>query len=320
MTQPAGRLPLAIFCGKGGVGKTTLSLAFALAHATAGKTALLVTSHPLAELAVSVSLAGLKIKFPQAAARLFVTHIDPKEILQQTVKHQIPSEMLADAVLSSRIYQSLIEVAPGLKEMVFLGRLQQLAEQRASPVSGPVLGDAAGDAAASRYDLVVWDAPATGHFLQTMEVSRHFSLYLSGPFALLGKEISRFFSDADNFALVPVTTLEEMAVEETIELCGKLSGKLGMRPRSVICNMASPLLSSDNGKQNNNSSLTPVGIAADSRLQFILDRLAVERALFERLRSHVELKPYIVERKHRFGTDLDLLLDLSKHLDGLLES
>jgi len=312
MTQPAGRLPLAIFCGKGGVGKTTLSLAFALAHATAGKTALLVTSHPLAELAVSVSLAGLKVKFPQAATRLFVTHIDPKEILQQTVKHQIPSEMLADAVLSSRIYQSLIEVAPGLKEMVFLGRLHQLAEQRTAPVSG--------DAAASRYDLVVWDAPATGHFLQTMEVSRHFSLYLSGPFALLGKEILRFFSDAANFALVPVTTLEEMAVEETIELCGKLSGKLGMRPRSVICNMASPLLSSDNGKQNNNSSLTPVGIAADSRLQFILDRLAVERALFERLRSHVELKPYIVERKHRFGTDLDLLLILSKHLDGLLES
>src|SRR3990170_3784673 len=298
MTQPAGRLPLAIFCGKGGVGKTTLSLAFALAHATAGKTALLVTSHPLAELAVSVSLAGLKVKFPQAATRLFVTHIDPKEILQQTVKHQIPSEMLADAVLSSRIYQSLIEVAPGLKEMVFLGRLQQLAEQRASPVSGPV----SGDAAASRYDLVVWDAPATGHF------------------ALLGKEISRFFSDAANFALVPVTTLEELAVEETIELCGKLSGKLGMRPRSVICNMASPLLSSDNGKQNNNSSLTPVGIAADSRLQFILDRLAVERSLFDHLRSHVELKPYIVERKHRFGTDLDLLLILSKHLDGLLES
>ena len=167
---------------------------------------------------------------------------------------------------------------------------------------------------------MVWDAPATGHFLQTMEVSRHFSLYLSGPFALLGKEISRFFSDADNFALVPVTTLEEMAVEETIELCGKLSGKLGMRPRSVICNMASPLLSSGNGKQQSNSSVTPVGIAADSSLRFILDRLAVERALFEHLRSHLELKPYIVERKHRFGTDLDLLLDLSKHLDGLLES
>ncbi|MBI4479552.1 MAG: AAA family ATPase [Acidobacteria bacterium] len=308
MTQPAGRLPLAIFCGKGGVGKTTLSLAFALAHATAGKTALVVTSHPLAELAVSVSLAGLKEKFPQAATRLFVTHIDPKEILQQTVKKQIPSAALADAVVSSRIYQSLIEVAPGLKEMVFLGRLQQLAEQRTL------------DDAASRYDLVVWDAPATGHFLQTMEVSRHFSFYLSGPFALLGKEISRFFSDAANFALVPVTTLEEMAVEETIELCGKLSGKLGMRPRSVICNMASPLLSSGNGKQNNNSSLTPVGIAADSSLRFILDRLAVERSLFEHLRSHVELKPYIVERKHRLGADLDLLLELSKHLEGLLGS
>jgi len=308
MTPPSARLPLTIFCGKGGVGKTALSLAFALAHARAGRSALVVTSHPLAELAVSVSLAGLKEKSPQAATRLFVIHIDPKEILQQTVKHQIPSAALADAVVSSRIYQSLIEVAPGLKEMVFLGRLQQLAEQRTS------------DDSASKYDVVVWDAPATGHFLQTMEVSRHFNFYLSGPFAALGKEITRFFSDASNFAVIPVTTLEEMAVEETIELCNKLSGKLEMRPRRVICNMASPLLSSGKGNRKSGAAVLAPEHAPDSSFRFILDRLAVERSLFEHLRAGVEAKPHIVERRHRWGTDLDLLLDLSGRLEGVAEN
>ena len=72
--------PLTIFCGKGGVGKTTLSLAFALWHAREGRRTLVVTSHPLAELALSVSLAGLEQKQPQAAANLFVVHIDPREI------------------------------------------------------------------------------------------------------------------------------------------------------------------------------------------------------------------------------------------------
>src|SRR4051812_48064866 len=121
--------PLTIFCGKGGVGKTTLSLAFALWHAGQGRRALVVTSHPLGELALSVSLEGLKQKQPQAAANLFVAHIDPREVIAGTVKESMPSALLADAVLSSRIYQSLIEIVPGLKEFAFVSRIRQLAEQ-----------------------------------------------------------------------------------------------------------------------------------------------------------------------------------------------
>jgi len=167
------------FCNqKGGVGKTTLALALALRHAEEGRTVLLVTSHPLRELAVSVSLAGLKERSPVAAGNLFIIHLDPKEILDSQVKQQIPSHLLAEAVLSSRVYQSLIEVAPGLKELAFLSQLQQLTEE---PAAAP------GPEAARKFDLLVWDAPATGHFLQTLKVSRNFDLYLSGPFALLGK-------------------------------------------------------------------------------------------------------------------------------------
>lgn len=305
MSQQPVRSPLTIFCGKGGVGKTTLSLAFALAQARAGRNALVVTSHPLPELAVSVSLAGLKQKVPQAASRLFVIHVDPKELLESTVKHQIPTQALAKAVVSSRIYQSLIEVAPGLKEMVFLGRLRQLAEQRTA------------EGASHKYDVVVWDAPATGHFLQTMEVSRHFNFYLSGPFARLGKEITHFFSDASKFSILPVTTLEEMAVEETIELCGKLSEKLHIDPRTVICNMSSPLLSNGHWAQRRRTAPLSAAMASDSNLRFILDRLTVERTLFEHLRAEVDAKPYIVERLHRLGTDLDLILELSGKLEGV---
>ncbi|MGH9784828.1 MAG: ArsA family ATPase, partial [Terriglobia bacterium] len=167
MPLPAGQLPLTILCGKGGVGKTTLALALAIRHADQGRAALVVTSHPLPELAVSVSLAGLKERHPVAAGNLFVIHLNPREILDGQVQQQIPSQLLADAVLSSRIYQSLIEVAPGLKELAFLSQLQKLTEQRAS------------EEAARKFDLLVWDAPATGHFLQTLKVSRNFDLYLS---------------------------------------------------------------------------------------------------------------------------------------------
>lgn len=305
MSAPPARLPLTILCGKGGVGKTTLSLALALWHAHQGRTSLVVTSHPLQELAVSVSLAGLKENYPQAAAKLFVIHIDPREILDHTVRQQVPSAMLAEAVLSSRIYHSLIEVAPGLKELAFLGHLQQLAQER-SP-----------DQAAPKFDLLVWDAPATGHFLQTLNVSSHFEYYLSGPFALLGKQLSQFFSDPANFAVMPVATLEEMAVEETLELCGKLAGELRMKPRCVICNMTSPLLACSDSELEDLGRQMAKQEQAQADLRFILDRHAGERSLFQRLRSSIQSDFHIVERQPSWETDLELLLALSRRLEKL---
>ena len=310
MTTAPTRLPLTIFCGKGGVGKTTLALSYGLRQATQGRGALVVSSHPLPELAVSVSLSGLKSRSPEAAASLFVIHIDPREILHQYVKSQIPSEMLAEAVVSSSIYQSLIDVAPGLKEMVFLHRLQQLAEERTAPKTA----EPDKPSAANKYDIVIWDAPSTGHFLQTLEVSRQFNLYLSGPFATIGKEVADFFSAPESIALLPVTTLEEMAVEETIELCEKLCRKLEMPPRAVVCNMTSPAMA-DYAAGRANSAAEPR--SGGRALRFILDRLSVERALFDQLRSSIKMGLKIVERQPRSGTDLDLLLDLADHLDGI---
>lgn len=305
MKAPADRLPLTILCGKGGVGKTTLSLALALWHADQGRSALVVTSHPLPELAVSVSLAGLKEKRPVAAANLFVIHLDPKEILNSHVKQEIPSQLLADAVLSSRIYQSLIEVAPGLKELAFLGHLQHLAEERLPKE------------ASRKFDLLVWDAPATGHFLQTLKVSRNFDLYLSGPFAVLGKQLTHFFSDPSRYALLPVTTLEEMAVEETVELCEKLAAELAMRPRAVLCNLTSPLIASSDTEPAEPQRWLAAEGTAPGGLQFILDRTQIERSLFRRLRASVGAEFRTVERQPHWETDLDLLLGLSRRLEGL---
>ena len=92
-----------------------------------------------------------------------------------------------------------------------------------------------------------------------------------------------------------------------------------MMPRGVICNMASPLLSSGNGDLKSTPPLSNSENTANSSLRFILDRLAVERSLFEHLRAGVEAKPIVVERRRRFGTDLDLLLDLSERLEGVAE-
>ena len=300
------RSPLVIFCGKGGVGKTTLSLALGLWHADQGRRVVVVSSHPLGELALSVSLHGLKESHPVAAANLFVVHIDAREILGNKVRQQIPSELLARAVLSSRLYQNLIEVAPGLKEVAFLARLRQLAQRHA------VEGQAGG------YDLLIWDAPATGHFVQTLKVSRNFDTYLSGPFAVVGHDLVHFFADPANIHLIPVTILEEMPVDETIEMCGELQRDLNMRPSLLLCNLTSPLLSASNETYKDLAAKAAAGGPEAAGLRIVLDRHQGERALFQKLVQSMGVPLRVLPRVTRWVSDLDLLRTLGATLGGFL--
>lgn len=287
---------LVVFCGKGGVGKTTLSMAFALMQAESGRRVVVVTSHPLKELALSISLAGLKKQHPESAQNLFIIYLNPQEILNEKLGQAIPSVFLRKAVLASRIYKSLIEVAPGLKEIAFLSRLTQLARGQAH------------DANAPEFDLLVWDAPATGHFLQTLKVSRNFPAYLSGPLAALGTDIADFFSQPDNLLLYTVTTFDDMAVDETGELYASLINDIRIHPSGIIGNMASPWLAARAKSDGMHQDRPP------ESLQLLWDRFQVEHTHFERL---AELKPpqfLVVERVAETEPSTEFLFGISRRL------
>ena len=291
--QPQSKI--IIFCGKGGVGKTTLSLAMALRSADSGKRVVVVSSHPLTELAVAVSLSGMADSFPVAARNLFVVHLDPKELLADVVRQNFPSQWVADAVLNSKIYQSLIEVAPGLKEFQFLVRLQQLAERKG--------------ATAPDYDLLLWDAPASGHFLSTLHAARNFETFLSGPLASAGADLARFFSGAANITLLPITTLEEMAIEETIEMCAKLEAEFALKASAVLLNLVSPLATASE------ADIDALKSEADPALHFALERGIIERERAAYVREKIPAAQVAVERASGWSSDLDLLAQLGRSLD-----
>lgn len=281
-----------IVCGKGGVGKTTLSLALAMRHAAQGRKVVVVTSHPLPEVAVTVSLEGLAQHSPAAARNLFVVHLDPRILLAEVVEQNFPVPMLARAVLQSDIYKNLVEVAPGLKEFYFLARLQLLAEHK----SRYNLPD---------YDMLLWDAPATGHFLSTLRAAKNFEVYLSGPLAGAGADMQRFFSNAANVTVLPVTTLEEMAMEETLDMCRALDTEFGLRASSVLLNQVSPLAgaSPEQAEEVRNAAAS----SQDETLRFAVDRGILERARAETIRRDLRASTIPVPRVRRTPSDIDLL-------------
>lgn len=277
---------VAIFCGKGGVGKTTLAVAFALRQAQADRRVLLVTSHPMHEFRLAIRLDGMDARFPLAPSRMTVAHLDPKEILAEVVRERFNVPLLADQVLGSHLYQSLVDVAPGLKEFSFLSRLQGLASGERGEV----------------YDVVIWDAPSTGHFLSTLRSARNFQSHLSGPLAKAGTDLAQFLSSPDRIRLLPVAALEEMAVEEMIELCAAVRREYGLRPAALLFNMVSPLVNAPW------CDIDQVEAAAASSpaLRFALGRSKRERERAERARSEVGAKSLSIPRFREAG-DLDLV-------------
>ena len=286
-----------VFCGKGGVGKTTLSLAFALREAAAGRRVLVVTAHTLADLATSISLDGLATRFPKAAANMFIIHIDPRDVIAEQVRLHFPIRAAADAVLNSSTFKNLIEISPGLKEMYFLSRMQSLAERRAEASEYP------------SYDLLVWDAPSTGHFLSTLKTGREFEAFLSGPLAAVGADASRFFSRTDHIKVYPVTTLEEMAMAETVDLAADLQRTFGLTCACVLINAASPLCMATDEEVASLPAAT-----ANPALHFAIDRGLLERERVHELKGRLQVPQTIVPRITNRPSDLDLLIEVGERL------
>lgn len=301
--------PISIFCGKGGVGKTTLCLAAALRAARDGRKVLVITSHPLPELALSVSLKGLEIEHPAAAQGLFLVHLDPRDLLAGAVRENFPVTMLSRAILNSSIYRNLIEVAPGLKELFFLSRLQQLSES----------GSGGTSSSPPSFDLLLWDAPATGHFLSTLRSGRDFGKYVTGPFALAGQQLDRFFSRAASVNLLPVTTLEEMAMAETAEMCAALRQEFALAPSAVLLNLASPVLAAADPVEARRFLQASENQPPDNpALRFAVQRARRELEFAGRIGALTGSPSVIVPREHRWSSDIELLARLGPRLEGLL--
>ena len=290
---------LVIFCGKGGVGKTTLSLAAGLKHAMNGRRVLVISSHPLAELALAVSLDGLAARFPAAAPNLFVLYIDPRDLIADMVDKHFPVPMMAQKILNSSIFTNLVEIAPGLKELFFLGRLQELSERRHSAATAP------------DYDYLIWDAPASGHFLTTLRAAKNFEVFLSGPLAAAGAQLHRFFSNRQNIQLFPVTPLEEMAIAETLEMAQSMAEDFEIKCSALLVNCASAMCSATE------ADLAGLRPAAESSPAM---RFAVERGLMERercleLRAALPVPQVLIPRFNQWANDLDLLTRIGERMD-----
>ena len=120
---------------------------------------------------------------------------------------------------------------------------------------------------------------------------------------MAGVDVARFFSAGGN-AIVPVTTLEEAAVGETIALAEALEREFQWRVGRLLLNRHSPLLKADSGSPDD-----------DPALVFLRRHAEMEREGAELLEHRLGLKATAVPRLPRDGPDLAMLGQIAGMLD-----
>jgi anion-transporting ArsA/GET3 family ATPase len=216
---------LVVLTGKGGVGKSTVGAALALAARERGKRVLLV------EVAAPVEAARLLGGPPslgretQALPGLFTVNLDPAAVMDEYVRHVVKLEMLVRRVLASPIYHRFFAAAPGLKELMVLGKVMVLEEAR-KPLSQQPL-----------WDLIVLDAPATGHGLAFLKVPLAASAAVPvGPVGHNARRVLAMLRDPARTALVVVAIPEEMAVVEAVQFHRQAREEMGMDAAALVLN------------------------------------------------------------------------------------
>jgi Mrp family chromosome partitioning ATPase len=217
---------LAVVTGKGGVGKSTVAAALAIHAARSGKRVLVCEVNAQERIA---PLLGARPSGPhvrEVLPRLHTVNVTPHEAMREYGLKVLKFQTIYEAVFENRMVRHFLRVVPGLAELVMLGKI--LHEVRAVEGGRP------------RWDLVIMDAPATGHAVQLLRVPQTLlDAFPPGPLRHDAEWMRALLLDPTITGIVLVTLAEEIPVNETIELDAEIRGVLGM-PRAALLVNAMP--------------------------------------------------------------------------------
>ena len=212
--------------GKGGVGKTTAAAAIGLAAAEAGRRAIVCEVAEQDRVSRAFRREGVTAETEvELAENLWAITIDPNKALQEWLAKQLGGGAPLRMMTRSHAFQYFVAAAPGAKELITIAKVWELAQL------------SRWDARNRTYDLVVVDAPASGHGLAMLTTPRTFGeIARVGPIRRQAGKIQDMLSDGERTGYVAVALPEEMPVVETLELGGKLREAVGLDLEAIIVN------------------------------------------------------------------------------------
>jgi anion-transporting ArsA/GET3 family ATPase len=130
-----------------------------------------------------------------------------REALREFAMRSVKFEMFYGAVFENKVMRYFTAAAPGLDESTIMGKIESLHREAMAPEKG------------ARFDLMLFDAPATGHGLAFFKVPQMaMRMARSGPLYTMVERMWRLLANPERTALNIVALPEEMPVNESVDL------------------------------------------------------------------------------------------------------
>ncbi len=212
--------------GKGGVGKSTVATALGLLAARRGLRTIVAELGNQERVQRVFDYKGSQFRELELAPRLFTISIDPQHAMEEYLR--VKTGKVGQALASTRLFHAFAMATPGMRELLSIGKVWELAQlERRTGGAAP-------------YDLVIVDAPATGHGVGILRTPRTFAeIARVGPIAHQGHTIAATIADPEFTGVIAVSTAEEMPVNETFALRAALAED-GLDLEAVIVNALYP--------------------------------------------------------------------------------
>lgn len=221
---------LLVVTGKGGVGKTVVAAALGSLLADLGRRVLLVELDPRETLHQVFDVPPSGGEVVRITARLSLQNLQPRQVIEDLVRQHVRIELITRRVMASPIFEHFVEGAPGLKELAVLSEAERVVKPKGK-----------GHSAHALFDVVVLDAPATGHGVSLLAAPHLVSEVIErGPIGAQAHELAALVADPRRMGIVVVTLAEEMPAQETLELREALEEQVGRTPELLVINALYP--------------------------------------------------------------------------------
>ncbi len=214
-----------IVSGKGGVGKTTVSAALALAAARQGRRVCIADVDPKGTLPRLFGGGEVGYEPRELASGVYGMTIVADEALREYLDVQYHMKRISRVFTSSHFIDYITATAPGLKDILVLGKIWFLEQGRTGP----------------RFDTIIVDAPAAGHMLTFLSAPIGLSdAVRAGPLRRQAEWLVEMLRDPARSRVHLVTLPEEMPIAETLETVEALHERVKIQTGPIFANAVYP--------------------------------------------------------------------------------
>ncbi|MEZ5231223.1 MAG: ArsA-related P-loop ATPase [Acidimicrobiia bacterium] len=239
-----------IVAGKGGVGKTTLTAALGLAAASLGLEVLLIEIEGRGGLPGLFGRPTLHYREERLGERIRARSLRAEDALVEYLSDH-GFGPLARRMIDTGLVEVVSRGAPGMKDILLLGKIKQLERAGAA-------------------DVILVDAPASGHAVTFLRSPRGLlDAVATGPINSQAREVLDLLTDAARCQVLLVTTAEETPVNELVETAFSLEDEVGLHLGPVLVNGLLPdrRLPADVRRAGRRA-----GVELDTDLRLVLER------------------------------------------------